>query len=320
MPFTFSHAALAAPLRKLAPGLNVTGLILGSMAPDMEYFVALQAVGTIGHSTAGFALIGVPLSAAFALAFHLVIKPALPSLLPAIGGIDRFAAAEAARYPRRRRSFPRQIVGFLVSLYVGFLTHLFFDGWTHRTGWFVSRIPYLSFKAAGGEPVYHLLQYGLSLLGAAIAFFYFTYRWSEWRRRSVRRTDAAAAAPAAPAVFPLVGAASAALLLWRKLETSIDPLAVNIWFVTPFSATLFGLFVAAALLTGRRRGKLAQTAAGLVMLLFVMAGYQLAQEAAADRLLLHPRLDLALWIAYLWGFSGAIAAVSLLASGTAARR
>ncbi|GFN31805.1 DUF4184 family protein [Paenibacillus xylaniclasticus] len=50
MPFTLFHPAFAVPFRRLLPGkLVLPGIVLGSMAPDLEYFVRMEAVGKIGH-------------------------------------------------------------------------------------------------------------------------------------------------------------------------------------------------------------------------------------------------------------------------------
>ncbi|SEP14833.1 DUF4184 family protein [Paenibacillus sp. OV219] len=54
MPFTFAHPAYALPLKFINPRyLSATGLVLGSMAPDFEYFLTLEPHQTIGHSFSG---------------------------------------------------------------------------------------------------------------------------------------------------------------------------------------------------------------------------------------------------------------------------
>src|SRR5690606_35593602 len=125
-----SHPAFAAPLKKLVPSLSMTGLVLGSMAPDLEYFVAFETLRTIGHTYLGFLLMHIPLCIAFALAYHRLFKPTLPLLLPSIGRMDRLASPDpASRWELRTW---RHRVRFLVSLFIGFLTLLFMDGLTHR--------------------------------------------------------------------------------------------------------------------------------------------------------------------------------------------
>ena len=91
MPFTFSHPLYAVPLHRAAPKwLSITGLLLGSMAPDLEYFAAMESYRTIGHTLTGFVLLGLPLSIALAFAFHLVLKPVLSKFMPSVWGLDQF--------------------------------------------------------------------------------------------------------------------------------------------------------------------------------------------------------------------------------------
>ena len=97
MPFTFSHPLYAAPLRRLIPNLSLTGLVLGSMSPDMEYFIAMEPFRSIGHTWIGFVLLGIPLSLAAARGYHDVLKPVIPRLLPSLGAIDGYAASRLGR-------------------------------------------------------------------------------------------------------------------------------------------------------------------------------------------------------------------------------
>lgn len=180
MPFTLSHPLFAVPLKKVIPSLSVTGLVLGSMAPDIEYFIAMQPLRTIGHSLEGFFLITLPACIAFAYAFHRVIKPGLPNLLPSIAGIDRFAYHSVRPW---RLSTGAEWLLFCISLLIGFSSHVFMDNWTHSGGWFVQRIPFLH-KMIAGDYVYHILQLSLSVLGAAVPALYFIYRWYDWYRKS----------------------------------------------------------------------------------------------------------------------------------------
>ena len=44
MPFTFSHPAIILPLKKLPKKyISMTGLIVGSIAPDFEYFLRMKS-------------------------------------------------------------------------------------------------------------------------------------------------------------------------------------------------------------------------------------------------------------------------------------
>jgi hypothetical protein len=61
MPFTLAHPIAAAPIwfgsnRRL----HLPGLLVGSLVPDVEYFVALQPAGNLGHQLPGIFLQGLP--------------------------------------------------------------------------------------------------------------------------------------------------------------------------------------------------------------------------------------------------------------------
>src|SRR5690606_4978909 len=128
MPFTFAHPLFALPLKRLAPGrLRATGLALGSMAPDLEYFARMETAQTIGHTYTGFFLMHLPVCAALALVAHRLLLPTLPLLMPAAGGLHRFGGSIQPRPLRSSADW----LHFTISLFIGFLTHLFMDGWTH---------------------------------------------------------------------------------------------------------------------------------------------------------------------------------------------
>lgn len=167
MPFTFAHPLYAAPLKLAKPGwFSLTGLILGSMSPDFEYFIALEPYQTFGHSGLGLLLQAIPLSLLFAWMFHYVIKNPLADHLPGSFGMSGKARGLIERHPWRMARWRDWLV-FLVSVVIGFATHVFLDAFTHLHGYFVVRWTLLN-EMLLGYPVYKLLQHGLSLTGLAV--------------------------------------------------------------------------------------------------------------------------------------------------------
>lgn len=158
MPFTFAHPLYAFPLRSLKPAyFSLTGLILGSMAPDFEYFIALEPYQRIGHTHAGLLLEAVPLSVLFALLFHRIIRLPLAVHLPSIFGLDS-RAYELLR-PWTMNSILHWVV-FVISVTIGFYSHLFVDHFTHQSGFFVERFPLLRHSFAG-IPLFKIAQHSL---------------------------------------------------------------------------------------------------------------------------------------------------------------
>lgn len=165
MPFTFSHPIFAIPLKATRPKwFSLTGLILGSMSPDFEYFIRLEPFRSIGHTTAGLFLQAIPLCILFAIVFHLIVKKPLARHLPHWCGLDRRASSLITDWNMRSI---RMWVVFLYSVAIGFWLHIFIDEWTHIGGYYVTQFPYLT-MSVGGLPIFKWLQYGSSVLGLFI--------------------------------------------------------------------------------------------------------------------------------------------------------
>ncbi|QAY65677.1 DUF4184 family protein [Paenibacillus protaetiae] len=292
MPFTLSHPLYAVPLRKLAPALSATGLALGSMAPDMEYFIAMQPYRSTGHTFIGFLAMGLPLCTAFAYAFHRIIMPSLPVLLPPALGMNRFAALHQRAWSLRGIS---PFILFYISLYIGFLSHLFVDNWTHRLGYFVEKFPELS-KLQLGQPIYFWLQQGLSVIGLGLPALYLAYRWLSWYSK-----DKGAAVPdniqvKNSLIYSGAALITAGFLFAAKLAAAANPWLLNLWFVAPFSSVLFGLFAACLLISARRSN---QTAAALCGLAGFAVIYLLFKKGGIGE---HLSVQHA-WYVYIWLFS-----------------
>src|SRR5438045_2424069 len=80
MPFTLAHTAAALPLRRTK--LVWSALLIGTMAPDFEYFVRLAPDDGYGHTLAGTFLLTLPLALLALWLFHTFVKVAVIGLLP----------------------------------------------------------------------------------------------------------------------------------------------------------------------------------------------------------------------------------------------
>ncbi|RCW50212.1 DUF4184 family protein [Paenibacillus prosopidis] len=290
MPFTLSHPLYAAPLKKAIPSLSVTGLVLGSMAPDIEYFIAMQPLRTIGHSLEGFFLITLPTCIAFAYAFHRVIKPVLPHFLPSIAEIDRFAYHSIRPW---RLTTGAEWFLFCVSLLIGFASHVFMDNWTHSSGWFVQRIPFLH-KIIAGDYVYHILQLSLSVLGAAVPALYFIYRWYDWYRNSKNNaSDWMVLRPFKQQWLLLIF--FSLLFLFGKLILSGSFFSLSIWVVAPITASILGLYIATMLDFTMHSNQSARGVWFTLALLGIIAIYKLLTYKA--------EFSVWLWIIFIWALS-----------------
>lgn len=170
MPFTFSHPAYALPLKYIKPNyVSVTGLVLGSMAPDFEYFIMLEPYSSIGHSILGLFLQAIPLSIIIACIFHRIVKEQIALHLPSIVGLNRRAYNILGEWKLQN---PKDWTIFILSVIIGFFSHTTIDAFTHISGYFIIRFSFLREIIFFNLPVYKVLQYGLSLFGLMFAFVF----------------------------------------------------------------------------------------------------------------------------------------------------
>jgi Domain of unknown function (DUF4184) len=167
MPWTFAHPAAILPLRKFCPEpLDFSALVIGSMIPDLGYYLFYSNLARPAHSFLGSFLICLPAGLALWGIFHLLRKPlwfVLPQ--PHRGALGAFAAA-----PLSLR--PRTLIAAGVSVLLGAWTHILWDSFTHNGTWAVNYLPLLResvFQVSNVEFLwYFLLQQLSTLLGAAI--------------------------------------------------------------------------------------------------------------------------------------------------------
>ena len=165
MPFTLSHAAAALPLRRM--NLIPSALVVGTFAPDLEYFARLSPGDGYGHTLPGTFLVTLPLALLTLWLFHRFVKRPVAAILPE--GFQRRLAPYVGRF---RFGGVARFGWIVMSLLVGIATHLLWDSFTHRNTWVYHRWPMLQQKVTmlplGSIPLYKILQHGSTLVGIAI--------------------------------------------------------------------------------------------------------------------------------------------------------
>ncbi|MDK4696450.1 DUF4184 family protein [Kingella negevensis] len=162
MPFTLAHPVAVLPLARCRYAY-LPALVLGSIAPDLPYFLGGRAAFGWGHSLLG-AVYLVPLCAILYGFYVKFWREALRDYLPCC--INPFT-------PTFR--LPEWWI-WLCSLFFGIATHDFLDAFTHETGYFVNHLPFLR-EYFLGLPVFKWLQYSGGVLGLAAC------GWFMWRFR-----------------------------------------------------------------------------------------------------------------------------------------
>src|SRR5690242_2559034 len=81
MPFTPAHPAIVLPLLRKR-WVSATGLVIGSLSPDFEYFFKVSVESQHSHTLAGLFYFDLPVTLLLALLFHEVVKRNLIHNLP----------------------------------------------------------------------------------------------------------------------------------------------------------------------------------------------------------------------------------------------
>nr|WP_294934884.1 DUF4184 family protein [uncultured Flavobacterium sp.] len=168
MPFTFSHPAIILPLSFLPKKwFSLTGLIIGSVTPDFEYFLRMKIQSNYSHTLSGLFWFDLILGLLLAFIFHNCIRNSLFDNLPMIlkSRVAVFKQFDWNIY------FKENWIVVSVSILIGAASHIFWDSFTHDHGYFVEKIPKLTntMHFFGSQiPLLKILQHSSTLIGALI--------------------------------------------------------------------------------------------------------------------------------------------------------
>lgn len=165
MPFTFSHPALILPFRYLPRSwFSFTGLITGSMVPDLEYII--HGTRTFSHTYEGILWFDLPLALFVAFIFHNILRDKLIPRLPAFmySRFTRFEGLNWNLYFKKNKGI------VIFSIISGAVTHLFWDGFTNASGYFVIKFPVLqeTVYVAGTPMPLYILVWNLSSIAGIL--------------------------------------------------------------------------------------------------------------------------------------------------------
>jgi len=167
MPSPFAHPAAAIPLTRT--GLVLSGLIVGSVAPDLGYLLPLSNPYFM-NTAAGLILFDVPAGIVLLWLFHSLAKWPLLSAAP--DSLQRRLYGPAQGFSFKP---PRRFALILLSLLVGSATHVIWDSFTHEWGWMVEQISFLRIPL-GGMPLFVVLRD----LGTAAGIWLLVYWFVRW--------------------------------------------------------------------------------------------------------------------------------------------
>lgn len=168
MPFTFAHPAIILPLNKYQKFFSFTALVVGSVAPDFEYFIRFQPKSTVSHTLLGVFIFNLPLTLLLGYLFHRIVKKNFIQHLPS--PFDSWFKIIADQ-DWNIYSLSGLFI-FIYSALVGILSHILWDSFTHIHGFFVAHIPLLSTTIVWNIPLYKILQHLSTLLGMVIILLF----------------------------------------------------------------------------------------------------------------------------------------------------
>ncbi len=171
MPFTFSHPAVILPFRYIGKKyFSITGLIVGTVVPDFEYFIRVNSRSYYSHTWPGIIWFDLPLALLICFLFHNLIRK--PLLL-------NFPYALHMRFMRFydfnwNRFFKKNWIMVVYSVLIGIVTHILSDWITHKSYHFVTSVPGLIENPElidNPKSVYKVFQIVYSIIGLILCFF-----------------------------------------------------------------------------------------------------------------------------------------------------
>ncbi len=172
MPFTFSHPAAVLPLGYFPKRFfSMTALVIGSMAPDFEYFIRMRARSYYSHTWAGLFWFDLPLVIILAFIYHDVVRDKLIDNLPAFFAKRFIVFRNFDWVGYFKRNFPVVII----SAIIGTASHILWDQFTHEKGLFAADIGELkkiyTISQYHRFATYNLLQLISSIMGILIVLY-----------------------------------------------------------------------------------------------------------------------------------------------------
>jgi hypothetical protein len=105
-------------------------VLVGTFAPDLEYFLRLAPDSGFGHTLRGVFLLALPLALAVLWLFHTYVKRPLIRLFPEV--LRRRLVRQAGRF---RFGGVGRFALIVASVLLGIATHLAWDSFTHQDTW-----------------------------------------------------------------------------------------------------------------------------------------------------------------------------------------
>lgn len=166
MPFTLSHVVAVLPFyRKFKNHFSISGLMMGSMAPDFEFFIRNTLYGIWGHTLLGMFWFDIPISILLCYVFHRWVRNTLITYGPKFiwNKFNNLIYFDWTNYLKKN------FLKVIISIFFGILTHFVWDNLTHEPNYVfpfhfsILSTPLIFFGIK--LPIYFLLQILSSIFG-----------------------------------------------------------------------------------------------------------------------------------------------------------
>lgn len=173
MPFTPAHASIVLPLLRLKPQhVSATALVIGSVAPDFEYFLKMSVSSQYSHTILGILYFDIPLTVLLAFLFHGIVKENLISNLPVFFQY-RFQDLLNLNFKDYFKTYYWVVI---ISAFIGSSSHILWDAFTHNDGFFAQRISIYKHIVVPFDgvryPLFYALQHISTFVGLTIIIAY----------------------------------------------------------------------------------------------------------------------------------------------------
>jgi len=169
VPFTPSHAAAVLPF--LRTPLPASALVIGSIAPDLPYYLPVD-VPWDTHTASALVTVDLLLGGLAWVVWHALL--AEPALAWAPGALRSRLPGVPLGLEVRLRGV-RGLVLTALALVVGAGTHVLWDEFTHGGRWGTEHLPVLA-ENWGPLAGYRWLQYASGIVGGAVLLLW-VLRW-----------------------------------------------------------------------------------------------------------------------------------------------
>jgi hypothetical protein len=131
--------------------------VIGSVAPDFEYFFKMSVSSQYSHTLLGILYFNIPATLLLSFLFHGVVKRNLITNLPVFFQ-QRFNPMLELDFKTHFRQYYRVII---ISAALGSFSNIFWDAFTHNDGFFAQRISFYKYVVIPFDGVRYPLFYGL---------------------------------------------------------------------------------------------------------------------------------------------------------------